>query len=735
MRLFSALSILLLTCTLAAGSPWSDFVQRRRQEDPRSARWTLCVRQGDFPAFQAYLDPTFQKLLGAGDCRMEQLGAAAAQDLWAHKGWGREAHWLLLAPSGAEAGDGSGRPTGEQGLDALHAAGARPRWEAREQFLRQHPDQGEACLEAVNQAFQELRLRLLGLDRAGRVRVPAWHADPRAGSGAGNPRISLGPGSQGEDQADELYAGVADAFERLIAVPGWEGQAGAVAAQLGFYDVGQSGRMRSLCRRAAGDLQAALRQDPYDPDLASFWMETLDAAGLPLEAAGLCTPVPGEPWPDPEILGRLLEPAYRRRNWERALELLTDLTPQGPPEPVTELGWSEHCRLLGAIHAHRAIALAGLGSWDLAGAALAEGRHWGGNRALREVIFARSSLFSGSGAGRDAWRRLITQALGREGHPPPMPAPAPPLRLVVGGMPSWITRWSALRQAPELAPWAPDELRWEVADNEAHHASLARHGWPAGPRWALYYGAQLRASGATCPDPRALASLLEGEGPTLLQRLQGLLAAQPDHLHARRARLDLLMRRMPDPRLEATLAQDAARTLAVLEFAPNAGWKPDPDLWAGAAAEALPALERLIHAWPNRTQLWRAWISWARFHPARPAILSLVQGTVFWSPGDEWRAWLPYAAQRAVASELKRQGDFMAMREWFQAVWDALDHRPLRALHPGERKWVMERRREEESAVFRPLRDALAALACAQEQVELERVFGEMMGREPAGRR
>ena len=734
MRLLSALFSLVLTSALAA-SPWSDFVQRRRQDDPRSARWTLCVRQGDFPAFEAYLAPTFQKLLSGGDCRMEQLGPQTAQDLWAHKGWGREAHWLLLSPSGEEAGDGSGRPKGDQVLDAIHATGARPRWEAREQFQRQHPDQGEAALEAVNQAFLELRLRLLGLDRAGKVRVPLWHGEGKSLGDAGNPRISLGPGSQGEDRADELYAGVADAFERLIAVPGWESQAGAVAAQLGFYDVGQSGRMRNLCRRAAGDLQSALRQDPYDPDLASFWMETLDAAGLPLEAAGLCTPVPGEPWPDPDILGRLLEPAYRRRNWERMLELLSDLTPQGPPEPVSELGWSEHCRLLGAIHAHRAIALAGLGSWDLAGAALNEGRHWGGNRGVREVVFARSGLFSGSAADREAWRRLVAQSLGRESDPPPMPAPAPPLRLVLGGAPSWIQPWAALRQAPELAPWSPAELRWDVEDAEAHGRSQARYNWPGGPRWALYRGDQLRASGAACPDPRALASVLEGEGPTLLQRLQALLAAQPDHLHARRVRFDLLMRRMPDRRLEATLAQDAARTQAVLEFDPDAGWKPDPALWADAAAEALPGLERLIHAWPNRTQLWRAWISWARFHPARPSILALVQGTSFWSPGEEWRAWLPYEAQRAVAAELKRQGNFMAMREWFQGVWDGLDHRPLRALHPGERKWVMERRREEETAVFRPLRDALAGLECTQEQVELERVFGEMMGREPARRR
>jgi hypothetical protein len=59
----------------------------------------------------------------------------------------------------------------------------------------------------------------------------------------------------------------------------------------------------------------------------------------------------------------------------------------------------------------------------------------------------------------------------------------------------------------------------------------------------------------------------------------------------------------------------------------------------------------------------------------------------------------------------------------------------LRSLYRGEQTWIMERRREEETAVFQPLRDALAALGCTQEQAELERAFGEMMGRAPAGRR
>jgi len=728
--------VLALTCTLLAASPWGDFVQRRRNLDPRAGKWSVCVRQGELPPLEAYKDPAFQKLLTAGDCNLEPLAAAAAQDLWAQKGWGRGAHWLLLSPAGEETACGGGRPKGAEILDAIHGAGAKPRWEAREQFLQEHPDQGEACLEAVSQAFQVLRVRLLVLDQEGKVRIPAWHPEPAARPGFTSQRISLGPGNKGEDQADELYGGVADAFEKLIGLPGWEPRAGAVAAYLGSYDVGQSTRMRRLCIRAANSLEQALREDPYDQDLVNFWMEAMDAAGLPLgNLAGLCTPVPGDPWPEPNVLSRLLEPSYRRKDWNGALKLLSDLTPQSLPEPMTALGWESHCRLQCALQAHRAIALAGLGSWDLAGSALGEARHWGGSAGVREILLTRGSLFTGPGGDPNAWRLLVTQALGRDGGPPAMPALAPPLRLVVGGMPKWLVAWSALRASPELAPWSPAELHWEVADREAHEKARARHGWAPGPRWAIYRGEELRASGGQCPEARALAGLLEAEGQTQLQRLQGLLASQPDHLAARRERFDLLMKRMPSRALEPMLAQDAGKALEVLEFNPQSSWKPDPGIWADAAQQALPALEQAIRVWPNRTYLWRAWLSWSRFHPAQPSVLSLAQSTAFWSPKGEWRSWLPYDVQRAVAAELKRQGNFTAMRDWFRAVWDSLDHRPLGSLYRGEQSWVLERRREEKTAVFQPLRDALAALDCTQEQAELERTFGEMMGEQPAGRR
>ena len=716
---------------MAVASPWEAFVQRRRQADPRSARWTLCVRQQDFNTIEANKDPVFQRLLTSGDFALETLGAAVAQDLWALKGWGPEAHWLLLAPAGEELAQGQGRPRGEEVRDGIVSSGAKPRWEAREDFLKLHPDQGEALLESANQAFQILRLRLQVLDRAGKVKVPAWHADPAQRAAFVSPRVSLPPGPEGEALADDLYQDVAKAMEPLLRLAGWQREAGSLASHLATWDAGQSTRMRKLLSQAAASLQDHFRQDPYDLDLANFWMEAADAGGTGLgDPGGWCLPVPGFPWPDPGLLSRLLEPSYRRRDWDGALKLLAELTPKAPPEPMSAQAWEGYCRLQGALLSQRALALAGLGSWDLAGAALGEAKHWSGSAGVREALLQRGSLFTGPGGDPAAWRQLLAQSLGRDGGAPPMPPLAPPLRLVVSGLPRWNLAFTSLRQAPELAPWSPAELHWEVADPGRHEQNRAAHGWPPGPRWILFRGEELRATGTSCPNARALAAILEAEGPTLLQRLQGVLDSQPDHLAVRRERFEQLLKRMPDHRLERTLAEDAARALITLEFDPQAPWKPDPDIWAEAALTALPALEEELRAWPNRAYLWRAWVSWARFHPAQPSVLALAQGMAFWSPRWDWRAWLPYEVQREVASELRRQGNFTAMREWFRAVWETLDHRPLRSMHQGERQWILERRREEETAVFQPLREALAALSCTQEQAELERQFSEMMGRD-----
>ena len=736
MRLAFALPILCCTFALASGSPWENFLQRHRGLDPRTARWSLCVRAGDYALDGTFLDEALQKLVLGGDLTLELLGPAEAADFWSQQSWSSQPHWLLLSPGGELAATGSGQPKGQAMLDAVHAAGAMPRDEARAEFLKENPEQGEALLESVDLAFRLMRIRLMNLDGQGKVRVPAWHLDPAAPRSLGTTRLGLPPGPEGEALADDLYGEPAQVLAPLLAVPGWQWALPKLAVQLGQWDLSQSSRMRGLFTQAAGAAEELFRRDPYDYDLANFWMESREAAGqAPTLAGGRFTPIPGRAWPTPAIANRLLEPYRRRQDWEGLLHGLADLTPASAPEPLTAAGWEDYGQLQCALLVQRGIALARQGSWDLAAGALEDARQWGGGQGVRESLLLRGGQWAGAPSDQGNWRNLLNQALGKDGARPPLPALAPPLRLVLLGSPSWAQDWAALRTAPEVAPWSPGELRWEAISSKAAEDKLrSPYQWPPGPRWALFRGEQLRVTGSTCPEPRALLAALEGEGPALLQRFQRALEAQPGLLPVHRARYALLLPRMPDRRLEATLAQDAAAARIALDFGPDAPWKPDPDTWAACAQEVLPKVEAELRSWPGRSVLWTTWVSWARFHPGQPSITRLAQSLPYWSPRGDWRAGLPYLAQRAVAAELRRQGQFDRMRSWFRIAWEALDQRPLAALRIGERQWVMERRKEEETAIFQPLRDALRALGCSQEQTELERVFAGMMGRDGARR-
>ena len=735
MRLAFVLPILCSMFSLASVSPWDNFLQRHKGQDPRSARWTLCMRSGEFPPAGSSYDEPFQRLLLGGDLSLEVLGAAEAKELWGLKAWAAQPHWVLLTPGGEEAATGAGQPKGAALEDAIHAASGLPRWEVRAAFLREHPEQGEAHLESAALAFRLMRARLMVLDRQGKVKVPAWHPEPNARPTFSFGRVSLPPGPEGEALADDLYGDVARALAPLFALPGWQGAMPSVSGYLAQWDLSQSSAMRGLFAHASSEAEESLQRDPTQYELANFWMESREAAGQgPVLLGGRFTPIPGRVWPPPGILNRLLEPYRRRMDWEGILHCLSDLTPPGAPEPLTASAWEEYCRLQCALLVQQGIALASQGSWDLAAGALEDAGQWGGGQGLREALLMRGGQWGGAPSDQSHWRNLLNRALGREGGRPPVPALPPPLRLVVMGNPPWILDWSALPQAPELLPWAPGELRWEAGSREAHEKLRRQYHWPPGPRWALFRGEDLRLTGLACPAPGALAAALEGEGPSLLQRYQRALDTQPGHAGIHRARFALLLPRMPDRRLEATLAQDAAAARISLDFGPEAPWKPDPEIWGACAQELLPRVEEELRSWPSRSALWSLWVSWARFHPAQPSILRLAQSLPYWSPQGDWRAGLPYLAQRAVASELRRQGNFDVMRTWYRAAWEALDQRPLAGLRMGERQWILDRRREEETAVFQPLRDALRALGCTQELAELERVFAGMMGRE-VGRR
>lgn len=710
--------VLLISWNALLAGPWEDFREGAARRSPH--RWTLAMPSPRVDPAALLGDELYQKLAAEPDWALDLLNADQASDLEATLG----ARWALVAPGGAVAGSGRDRPTGAVLLDAMHGAGFPARFEAREAFLHDHPGQGEARLEELAFQVRLLRTRLASLDAQGKVRVGAWHPERGQVSDA---RIALA-GPDGPEQASGLFRGVEAALAGLAKVPDWTREADELVSRICPYDLGQSASLRGLFGSLIPAAERAAAEDPEDEALLRLLMEVLDMAGeLPSSFAPFQVP-PGDVWPTPQGLGHILDPYRRRRDWEGELRILAGLTPEGPPQPLDRHGWEAFLHLRAALDASRAAACASMGSLDEARAALDAARSWG-KASAAETTFLRRGVLAASGDAA-AWRRLLAQTAGAPLPPaPPMPAQPGPLTLTLLGRPGWLVPWSRLRDAPELAAWAPSELRWDIADEKAHQAMRQRFGWEPGPRWALLRGGTPLASGTSCPTPQALAAVLAGHGRPLLERLGEAIERDPANLALRRARFHALLLRMPDARWEPVLAEDAVRAALAPPFSEADPFRPDPGLWSAAAQQVLPDLEARLRAWPGDSGFWEAWIAWARFHPQRPSPLALVRSLPHWAPAGDWRASLPFAVHRAVAAEMRRAQDFREMRDWFQELWDGLDHRPLKDLRPWERTWFQERRAEEETAVFQPLREALRALGMTGQLLDLERTFGAMVGR------
>jgi hypothetical protein len=719
------LFLVFLSAQALLAGPWADFLQANRGRNRGS--WILALPSSALNTGALIRDPDYLELTSGPDWGVSVLGGAEARDLEASLG----ATWALLAPGGEVAGTGNGRPTGAGLLDAIHAHGGRARFELRAAFLQDHPRQGEARLEELTHQARLLRLKLVSLDSQGLVRVGAWH--PQAGQPPED-RIAL-QGPEGAERAEELYRNLGEALQALAQVPEWTRGAEEVLARIAPFSLGQSATLRHLAAGLVPDLERAAASDPDGEAVVHFLLDMMDTADdLPTSFGGIFQGAPGEVLPAPPTLGLLLEPYWRRQRWEEALRILEDLVPPAPPEPLDRRGWDAWLQLKAGADACRAATYASMGSWDEARGALAEAVACGHSGAVQSALLGRGI----AAATRDpvAWHRLQQQASGAYPHAPPMPVPPGPLTLTLLGRPPWLLDWARLRDAPELAAWAPSVLHWDIATSGAHRSARERFGWCPEPRWALFRDGEVLATGTECPASGALAGVLAAHGTSRLERLADALARNPNSAHLRRHRFQALLRRMPDARLEPLLAEDAAQAFLPLPFGPGDAFHPDPALWSALAPEVLGTLEERLRSWPSDAGLWEAWLSWARFDPARPSALVLAQSLPHWAPRGDWRLAMPFALHRAVAAEMRRAGDYRAMRDWFQEMWEALDRIPLKDVRPWEKDWVQERRGEEETAIVQPLREALRVLGMTDQLAEVDRTWAAMTaGRAAHGRR
>ena len=660
-----------------------------------------------------------------------------ARKLAPELGWDRRPRWMLISDQGVELGQGGLLPTGDRILELYRAQGNPPAWEERAAFLRAHPELGSVWCKAVWKASWLARMRLKRMKAQGQVKTQAGAASSRPLMTAHYLFTATDP-EAGALEADGVFQDLAAALEGLSKVPRWE-ENWFSSFMPPMVDLGAeaSPAIRRVASGMLQELEATCRRDP-GMALSMLWIEFATLAGAPpgLLPSNLAT-TPGRTWPPPDLIIGCVGRFVGKEDWEGALAFLSEQETLVPAHPASLEAMREGLAVRSAIWACRAKPLLKLGRIQEAAAALGE------SRRLSPDIWAAKEWATDLEPGEPGLPAAVKAALEQRPLPePPLPPPPAPLRLALAGRPPWQEAWARLQRAEALLMYSPSELLWQDLTRDETAALAHARDWGAEPRWVLCRGPEVLAMGLDCPTPGALAATLASAGPPYLQQLNDFLEHHPDHAGARRARLELLKHRMPEPRLEPTLAEDARVVMASLyemafpplplDFGPKAPWKPDPSLWQWSALQVLPRLEQLLRSWPNNASYWQAWTAWSRFHPLRPSPRDLARTLELRGTQESWMRDLNPAVHGAVSDALKRDPDYRAMADWLLDAWDVQDHTPANEVPADqwEQPWRAEHLEALKQGIIIPLTEALVALGLPREADAIKLEFRRMTRRD-----
>jgi hypothetical protein len=143
----------------------------------------------------------------------------------------------------------------------------------------------------------------------------------------------------------------------------------------------------------------------------------------------------------------------------------------------------------------------------------------------------------------------------------------------------------------------------------------------------------------------------------------------------------------------------------------------------------LPKVEVLLRSWPSHPGYWKAWLAWARFHPAKISVVAFADTLTLWQPREKWIGSLPPEVHRAVADELRRERNYPEMVRWLMEAWEGLDKTPAPKVDPDSWAYIKKEREKVREAVVVPLKEALRMLRREEEAKAVETTYREMMNR------
>jgi hypothetical protein len=708
-----------LCLPLVAQDSWEAWAREALKVPPEAYPvWFLARREGvgRTALFSEELLPT--RVLK--ELRPLTAPAEALRSLGARSGTKPDPDWALLTSQGQVLRQGSGEPSGTGLLEALEADGWSSRWDRRQAFLKEHPDQGDALLDAAAEA-QRRFLYYRFIVEAQRQQGPqlriSWSMgeapDPASVKALATPagqRLVLRP-------CQQALRGVRDLpLEDPESADGWTEMyalaMGGIASQEALLE-----DFRGLVHR----VEDQLRRDPGRESLWQVWRGM--AAVLPgLDAEVLASslePAPGSPWPLRVVAEALTLKMDPRQRLDRAEAELA-----GGGDPGARLqAWARI--KLGAL------------------------------LALDRVDEARLWIQEARRTDRGVFGEFPGAVPVPEDHPafaglkraleedPPVPHPFVPkgLALVVLGRPAWLPAFEALDRHPDLDAWGrgwvmiPGELTLLHLDGKEEGEIRKVLNLPPGPRWVLIRDeGECLAQGVEAPEPARIAQALRKVGPPLLERLEAFLRTHPDHRQAQEQLVKVLTERMPHPRLELKLAQACAR-LGEAPILRSADFKPQLPLWEPSARRALPSAEARLRRWPESLEAWMAWMDWqsVQARPASPA--ELLNGLAVWKSAQRGGPGpLPLDVAAGVAQRLEQAGRWKDLAEWGLQQWDGGWRRAMgwgREAPEGEDPAALELRQKSRKELETLARTTLRALAALGRKADLQRLQSEWRAQDP----
>lgn len=649
-----------------SADPWSGYLAAHR----RQHRYALLLRKGEFQgpwmASEALLRARVNDELA-----ISVLEPETAAILWQAKDW-HEAKWVLLGPDGSMLQTGTLLPIPDEVLDTMSHSGWVPLKEKRAAFLRKHPDQLEARLDALREAAD------LALRRAAQAKA-------RATLGFKVTLDLAAADSEKRKDGDVVWAEAADALDDLGKQDGWPlaSGLGTTLERLRFSGAAASPAIRDRAPRLLTDIEAEIRRHPFREDLWKAWsyMAALAPGSHGVGLLESLDPVPGEPWPPPPASQALVAHFREMHDWAGLLQQAeAQWNAPWPGRVWTKAVWLK-------------ARLDRVQSWGLA-------KLWALEELKREDERAAwiGELRRVSGSGWSSVQPLLSEPDAKGVRQrlfeksmlpdPPMPQAPEPLKVSVS------RDLSEVRSRAELAIYGPSELQWEVGNKDG---------------WALQQGDKRLAAGLWSGE---LVKAIEREGIPALAKLEGFLTAHRDHADARQVLAEQLRAQMPDRVLEPMLLRVVRAGVA---FHPGNGWRLNEDDWGTAARQVVPNLEAELEKRPSDPDLWRAWVDWASVHPAHPSARGLLETIPVFGPREAWAWGLPDSLHAMVVAELQQRKAWRDLRAWTQPMFD----------------WMMEQEAETlaelsrfQTLVAKPLIQALRALgqtgeaATADQQVD-----------------